>query len=251
MASPAFRLEVIFDSIQELQQAKALNEKKLNEVRNNRRCLESKLDAVSAKHAQASDTNNKMMETLKIAQHKVSQTQSQIDSQEEANQIISGRIKTLNEKVKQEEERQKNEINAFETKLAELAARFLNARHYYLPDSLRNKIDEISKKQRQLKEQVKENEEEADKLSEQMQQMKIDNDSEIEEYEIPPEVQVETYNMFVESYQLACIKLKELKDEENLLTEEHKRLSALVSPMEVQLSGAQVKETQKIGELRA
>ncbi|XP_077987445.1 synaptonemal complex central element protein 1-like [Glandiceps talaboti] len=226
MSLAAFQVDVIIDSIQELQQEKAVNEQRLNKVRNQRRTLEIKLDSVSARHAQARDTNHKMIETLKIAQNKVSQTQSQIDSQQKVNKTLSEKIKELNDQVKQQEERKKNEINSFECKLEELARKFLDARHYYAPDSLHNEIHEVAKQREVLEENASVNEQEANNLIESLEKLKMEDDeSRMKEDEIPTEVQLETYNMFKESYQMACNKLQELKDEKCKLSEEIQRLS--------------------------
>ncbi|XP_006822954.1 uncharacterized protein LOC102801019 [Saccoglossus kowalevskii] len=226
---PAFQLEIIFGSIKELQQTKAYNEKMLNEVRSKRRSLENKCDQVSTEHAQVTDTNNKMIESLKIAQQKVCQTQNQISRQEDNNETIRQRVKELNQKVQEEETRQAHEIGVFESKLAELAEKFHSAQQYYGPNGLRNEITRIIEDKALLENQASTNEQQAETLATMLSQMKVES-GDCQEDEILLETQVITVNMFQDSYKAACNKLKELKDEEKDIQEEFSRISTWVHP---------------------
>eukprot|EP00057_Strongylocentrotus_purpuratus_P016970 XP_011671444.1 PREDICTED: uncharacterized protein LOC105441735 [Strongylocentrotus purpuratus] len=105
MAGNAFHVEVLTKSINELQQEKARNEQKLREVRSKRKTLAKKFESASVKHNQLAEKISKLNETLKIAQHKVLQSQTELDGQLGLNNQVQAQVQHVEDTMKDGKER--------------------------------------------------------------------------------------------------------------------------------------------------
>ncbi|XP_064615462.1 uncharacterized protein LOC135479521 [Liolophura sinensis] len=173
MAGPVFKVDNLVNNLKELQQEKSCLEQKLNELRDKRRKLESLVATVKTKHAQVSDTNAKMMETLKVAQHKVMQTQTQANSLENSNTEKRATIANLNEKIENEKLLQLEQVQDFEKNLGTISADLNQARHFFTEDNLETEISGASEKIRDIDNKVMVSTSEVDNLSEELQKLSL------------------------------------------------------------------------------
>ncbi|CAB3995938.1 Hypothetical predicted protein, partial [Paramuricea clavata] len=94
------------------------------------------------KFCQSRDRNSKMQETVKLAQQKVGQTDSQAERLNEINDAKQKVIADLNEKIKQETDKQENDVTEFQLKLSELTQFFRDAKRAYAKDNLTKETKE-------------------------------------------------------------------------------------------------------------
>lgn len=129
---------------------KSCLEQKLNERRNRRRLLEQLLENVNVKYLQMKDIHSKMTETLKVAQHKASQTQSLANSLDANNQCFKRSITDLNQKAEKEKKIQMENVAQFEDNLLEVSNAMFVAREIHLEENLRNCISHAEKAELEL-----------------------------------------------------------------------------------------------------
>lgn len=72
-----------------------------------------------------------MSEALKVAQHKVTSTQTQVDEMEDANEKKRVELEQISHQIVQEEQQQSAERNKFEDHLAGLISCFSEAKAFY------------------------------------------------------------------------------------------------------------------------
>lgn len=140
MAPPNIKVDNLFNSLKDLQQGRSRLEQNLEELRAKKRGLETALEEASARHAQVRDVNIKMKETLKIAQHKVSQTQQQQASIRVEAEVKGNLVSQLNKRIEDERGKQTEETLRFGEKLADLAERFTSARNFHSDENLQQQI---------------------------------------------------------------------------------------------------------------
>ncbi|KAK3586546.1 hypothetical protein CHS0354_022678 [Potamilus streckersoni] len=140
MSGSSVRLECLLHSLKEVQHEKTCLEHKLNEKRSKRQELESSVQGVNTKLMQVKDVHCKMLETMKVAQHKVEETQSQADSLDEANQSKRKSLKDLNNKIEAEKQKQAEEVSKFEEELSAITDQLRQAKKYYTDHNLERHI---------------------------------------------------------------------------------------------------------------
>ena len=145
MAPPNIKVDNLFNSLKGLQQGRLRLEQNLEELRAKKRGLETALEEAHARHAQVRDVNLNMKETLKIAQHKVAQTQQQqaslqVDAKGKANHITE-----LNKRIEDERGKQTEETLEFNEKLAGLADCFTSARNFHSDENLQRQIQDTER----------------------------------------------------------------------------------------------------------
>ncbi|KAK2176362.1 hypothetical protein NP493_667g01042 [Ridgeia piscesae] len=145
MAPPNIKVDNLFNSLKGLQQGRLRLEQNLEELRAKKRGLETALDEAHAKHAQVRDVNQKMKETLKIAQHKVAQTQQQQASLQVDAKVKANRIAELNKRIEDERGKHTEETLEFNGKLSDLADCFTSARNFHSNGNLQRQIQETEK----------------------------------------------------------------------------------------------------------
>ncbi|XP_041483340.1 leucine zipper putative tumor suppressor 2 homolog [Lytechinus variegatus] len=154
MAGNAFHMEVLTKSINELQQEKARNEQKLREVRSKRKALTKKFESSAARHNQLEEKISKLNETLKIAQHKVLQSQTELDGQLNSNTMVQAQVQHIEEAIKDTKEQHTKDIEDFEEHLSQMADKFHRSRHFYTDESLLNEIELMKQKAQELDKEV-------------------------------------------------------------------------------------------------
>lgn len=135
-----FRIDIILQSVNELRQEKRTLEQRYIDDKSRNKSLESKLEQDTTRFNQIKERNIKMQETVKVAEQKVSQTESQADRLTEINDGKKKVIGELNDKIKQEMEKQEHDVAEFEEKLLELTQMFRNAKVVYEKDTLNKEI---------------------------------------------------------------------------------------------------------------
>lgn len=135
-----FRIDIILQSVNELRQEKRTLEQRYIDDKSRNKSLESKLEQDTTRFNQIKERNIKMQETVKVAEQKVSQTESQADRLTEINDGKKKVIGELNDKIKQEMEKQEHDVTEFEEKLLELTQMFRNAKVVYEKDTLNKEI---------------------------------------------------------------------------------------------------------------
>ena len=140
MAPPNVKVENLFGNLKELQKGRSSLEQNLEELRAKKRGLESALEEASARQAQAKYVNLKMRETLKIAQHKVNQTQQQHASIRVEADAKGKRVSHLNKRIEEERGKQTEEMLQFGEQIADLAERFNSAKNHHSDENLQQHI---------------------------------------------------------------------------------------------------------------
>ena len=106
MSGSGLQLDTLVKSVQELQTQKSYLEKTLQEIRNRKRFLEEKVESITARHGQVKDINTKMTETLKVAQHKVSQTHAQMTALENVYRENKAFVQEMTAKIEEQRRKQ-------------------------------------------------------------------------------------------------------------------------------------------------
>ncbi|XP_069103998.1 uncharacterized protein PF3D7_1120000-like [Argopecten irradians] len=144
-------MEMLRPSLNEVQNERSCLENKLQEQRAKRRSLEPELDKTKAKLAQVKDTYFKKTEISKVLNHKVGQFQISANSIEEENQTRRRTIAEKNDQISSEEkESQLEEIKAFEENLAAIADKLVLARKFYDDGNLSQEISDIEERKEQM-----------------------------------------------------------------------------------------------------
>lgn len=173
--SPNFRIDVIFNSLRELQQEKERLQQHYNEEKAHCRSLEIKLEACQSKHYQSVEKHCKMLETVNAAKQKVLQTQLQATRLKELNDGKSARIAELRKNVCEVMKKEDVEQQIFENKLAELTSNFRDARNYYTEENVRNELEHWSKKADETRAEVFREDKVLKDLTTKFNQLQMDN----------------------------------------------------------------------------
>ncbi|XP_078383942.1 uncharacterized protein LOC144666389 isoform X3 [Oculina patagonica] len=173
-SSPNFRIDVIFNSLRELQQEKERLQQHCNEEKARCKSLEVKLEACQTKYYQNSEKHCKMSETVNAAKQKVLQTQLHASRLKELNNGKSARIAELRRQIDEEMKKEEEELQLFENKLAELTSNFRNARNYYTEENVQKEMEEWSKQADEAKTEVLKEDSTLKELSTKFQQLEME-----------------------------------------------------------------------------
>lgn len=135
-------MEPLTFSLQDVQKAKCNLESRLNEKRRTRKNIESVLESVNSKLTKIRNIHTKKTEALKIAQHKVAQTQAQSNSMEKSNGEKRHALQTINQQIKHIQDGRTNDIHKFEAELSKMAKQMVHAKEAYTDKNLTEKIAE-------------------------------------------------------------------------------------------------------------
>ncbi|XP_078612387.1 uncharacterized protein LOC144882459 [Branchiostoma floridae x Branchiostoma japonicum] len=196
-----FRVEDLLSSVRELQKEKSLLEHELAEAKRRTKETENKLDEVSQQHRQISVLYNKMVETLKIAKHKVDQSQQMADNQEQVNQEKRASLTELNSSIEQEVQRQRQYSREFESQLDELTDASHHAWLYFKAESIEKELQDLEAMKTEAERLAEQQEEEVSALTERLNDIKLQQgiDTSMDETQedlIPYEMQQNLYRMF-------------------------------------------------------
>ncbi|XP_035693774.1 inner centromere protein-like [Branchiostoma floridae] len=196
-----FRVEDLLSSVRELQKEKSLLEHELAEAKRRTKETENKLDEVSQQHRQISVLYNKMVETLKIAKHKVDQSQQMADNQEQVNQDKRASLTELNSSIEQEVQRQRQYSREFESQLDELTDASHHAWLYFKAESIEKELLDLEAMKTEAERLAEQQEEEVSALTERLNDIKLQQgiDTSMDESQedlIPYEMQQNLYRMF-------------------------------------------------------
>lgn len=103
---------------------------------------------------QVKDIHTKMNETLKVALHKVAQTQSLANSLDGNNLSFKKGIVDLNQQIDAERKKQMEEVIQFEDNLADVSNQMLSARNIYSDENLNCCWTEAEKLEQELNQKV-------------------------------------------------------------------------------------------------
>ncbi|KAK6194520.1 hypothetical protein SNE40_000142 [Patella caerulea] len=195
-----FRVESLLHSLKEVQNEKCCMERKLTEQRNKRRNMEREFETVNMKLIQVTDIHHKMMETMKIAQLKVSQTQAQADSLEEGNEKRRGKIADLNRRIEREKEKQNTEVAKFEEELSELASKLMTARNCHKDDHLEETLKNLESEKRQLGKHKNLLKSEVDKLAQTLESITLQQRLGVDYPDINEETRRQIWQLFKEEH---------------------------------------------------
>lgn len=173
--SPNFRMDVIFNSLRELQQEKERLQQHFNEEKSRCRSLEIKLEACQSKHYQSIEKHCKMLETVNAAKQKVLQTQLQATRLKELNDGKSARIAELRRQICEVVKKEDEELKVFENKLADLTSNFRDARNYYTEENVRNELEQWSRKADETKAEVFKEDKVLKDLTDKFNQLQMEN----------------------------------------------------------------------------
>ncbi|CAH1245738.1 SYCE1 [Branchiostoma lanceolatum] len=196
-----FRVEDLLSSVRELQKEKSLLEQELAEAKRRKRETEKKLGEVSQQHRQISVLYNKMVETLKIAKHKVDQSQQMADNQEEVNQEKRACLAELNSSIEKEVQRQRQYSREFENQLDELTDASHHAWLYFKAESIEKELQDLEAMKTEAERLAEEQEQEVSALTDRLMDIKLQQGidtsmDESQEDPIPYEMQQNLYRMF-------------------------------------------------------
>ncbi|XP_071084427.1 synaptonemal complex central element protein 1-like [Haliotis cracherodii] len=226
--SSNFKVDSLLISLKDLQSEKNCLEQKLNKRREKRRQCECELERVEGKMMQVSDVHRKMVETLKVAQLKVTQTQGQTDSLEEANQRRRDRIAGINNNIANEKIKQQENVNSFEDKLSELTEDLMKARAHYKDENLHNLLVSSKEKLDELTQNLNNRNQEVKRLTDALEQLKSQTDD--KEQEIPEETCKHIWQMMKDENQTIHSYLNQLQTDlkvihDTTLSQETKKMA--------------------------
>ncbi|XP_072033005.1 uncharacterized protein [Amphiura filiformis] len=176
--------DLMVSTIRELQQEKARQEKTLTDLRRTRTQLERKSEAGIRELHLVKEKNEKLMETLKIAEHKLELSQKELDRQQIRNKDLECKIDALSKEIEEEKDRQQREVEDFQTKLAQLADQFIQAKTYYMDNNLAKEMSSIKKTKNSMENEAIAGGNEADKLADQLQQLNLQKEALIQEADL-------------------------------------------------------------------
>ncbi|XP_078694748.1 synaptonemal complex central element protein 1-like isoform X3 [Branchiostoma floridae x Branchiostoma belcheri] len=168
-----FRVEDLLVSVRELQKEKSFLEQELAESKRRTKETEKKLDEVSQQHRQISVLYNKMVETLKIAKHKVDQSQQMADKQEQVNQEKRNSLTELNSSIEREVQRQRQYSREFEGQLDELTDASHHAWLYFKAESIEKELQDLEAMKTEAERLAEQQEEEVSALTERLNGVKL------------------------------------------------------------------------------
>ncbi|XP_078694746.1 synaptonemal complex central element protein 1-like isoform X1 [Branchiostoma floridae x Branchiostoma belcheri] len=202
-----FRVEDLLVSVRELQKEKSFLEQELAESKRRTKETEKKLDEVSQQHRQISVLYNKMVETLKIAKHKVDQSQQMADKQEQVNQEKRNSLTELNSSIEREVQRQRQYSREFEGQLDELTDASHHAWLYFKAESIEKELQDLEAMKTEAERLAEQQEEEVSALTERLNGVKLQQGidtsmDELQEDIISYEMQQNLYRMFYEENEM-------------------------------------------------
>ncbi|XP_033122587.1 CAP-Gly domain-containing linker protein 1-like [Anneissia japonica] len=232
MAGTMFNFEVIYNSIKDSQYEKTRNEKRLSEAKQSRINLERKYEAVASKHAQLNEIHNKMLETLKVGQHKVMQTQSQIDSQETINSEIREKLNKLENLIEEEEKKHQSQREDYEDKLSELERLYREANQFYKDDALLKQVSEILKQKNIMSEKLEASDADKGDLRMLLEGLQLKEDVQEKQQDVDEEQQKILQDMFQADLESKKATLATLQKTRIKIEKEVKQLSEWEPPSE-------------------
>ncbi|XP_072179930.1 uncharacterized protein [Diadema setosum] len=238
MAANSFHAEILSKSITELQQEKDRYEQKLRDMKNKRKVLEKKYETDVLKFKQTDEKRSKMTETVRIAQHKVTQSQSELDSQQTANNQLQAKIRHIEESIQAKDDAQNKELEAYEEKLSDLVDQFQRARHFYTDESLLSEISLMKQKEQELEQETVNVKVESERVSEAFQELSktLEQRKEAEEREgFTVATQKEIISMLTAENQESEKALNDLKERKAQIDEELKNLRDWFPPEDARI----------------
>ncbi|ESP05008.1 hypothetical protein LOTGIDRAFT_156257 [Lottia gigantea] len=193
-----FRVETLLHNLKELQNEKTCLEQKLNEQRRKRRDAERHFEMVNMKWMQVSDMHQKMNETLKVAQLKVSQTQAQADSLEASNNKKREKIADLNKTIESEKQKQDKEVVKFEEELSKVSNMLMNARNFHQDENLESEYQKLESLQKEIINEKKCLSSEMENLSQVLETLTIEQKQDLDYPDITEDNRRTIWNLFKE-----------------------------------------------------
>ncbi|XP_074644509.1 uncharacterized protein LOC141901265 [Tubulanus polymorphus] len=185
----SFKVDVIFNSVKELQNERSSLEQKLNSVRQKRRDLESENEHALAKFQQSSDINTKLEEMLKVAHHKVDQIQKQITNAEETIQQKRNAVESLNTQIEEERIRKEQSRKEFEKGCDKMAMQLLEAKQFYTNECLENELDKVETISQNFDGEDMMNGNQIVQLESLLGQIKLEESAKYRVHALPPQLQ--------------------------------------------------------------
>ncbi|KAL4220639.1 hypothetical protein ACF0H5_021035 [Mactra antiquata] len=108
----------------------------LTEKRKQCKLLEEKLEKVNARLAEAQDRHTKHSEALKVEQHKVNQSQVQIERIAKLNEEKRQFIQSLSQEINEAQQKRSSDVAEFIDSLAKVAEKVLKAKDTYNRENL-------------------------------------------------------------------------------------------------------------------
>ncbi|XP_060597277.1 uncharacterized protein LOC132751159 [Ruditapes philippinarum] len=203
-------MESLTLSLKDVQKAKCNLESRLNEKRRSRKNIENVLETVNSKLTQIKNIHTKMTETLKIAQHKVAQTQAQSDSMEKSNGEKRQALQSVNQQIKHLQDSRTNEIHKFEEELSKMAKQMVNSKDAYTDKNLLVKIAGRKSEYEQLLQKSRKLEQEKVNMSQRYQELEQKSTPEIVDEDIDRQA---VMDVFTEEHNDNVKNLVKLKEE--------------------------------------
>lgn len=180
-----FKIEVILNSLKDLQDEKQQKEIILSQECTRRKQLEAKLEAAVAKHTTVSAKHAKIQEKECLAEQKVTQLLAQVKHYENITLEKRQIIEELNNNIQSQQRSQQEQITNFEEKMSELADRFRNSVHVYTEESLTLDIKDYKEKVKDLSNGVDSKQQNIQKLTDDVKKLQDkdrDDDMDIDEH---------------------------------------------------------------------
>ncbi|XP_064639476.1 uncharacterized protein LOC135495018 [Lineus longissimus] len=191
----AFRVDVLFNSLNDFQGEKASLEQQLNEVRNKRRGLEVTLEQCKVKAHQTQETNQAMQEASKVAQHKIAQMLMQAKSLEDANERGRTKLTNLSTKIEDNVKCKQEDVLKFEQELEDLANNLTAAKDTYTDEVIAGEMQNTEDAKIGSCEAVSLSQNEVETLTKILDTLSMDDDTKSTEPVVSADMQKITLNM--------------------------------------------------------
>ena len=177
--SSDFKVDILMNTAKGFHQEKAGLEQKLRGLRVKRSSLEKSREILKTKQTQIKEINSKMNETMKVAEHKVMETQAQLEIQQKSVSQKSAKVASLESEISRAKTERMNDTIQFENLLSDLTLKFQDAKSRYKDENMSQEITANNICLSECKEDVDSVTEQRGKLAKQMERLTIESGNRI------------------------------------------------------------------------
>ncbi|XP_065051619.1 uncharacterized protein LOC135681213 [Rhopilema esculentum] len=227
-----FQLEIISESLRELQQEKRKLENFLDNEQARRKDTETKLNLVNARYSNVQERYSRLSATRDIARQKMYESKELINRLQRLHVEKQNLINDTREKINLGKRRREEMSTEFAQQLQNLAKTFFSAREEYNEVKLHGEQKDLEKKIQETKNAVQESKQTIDELTEEFSKIKVEEEKQesrddwptVDEVQMVLEMFEEEANLGKETLDKSEVDLKFAREKLELLKERSKEL---------------------------
>lgn len=229
------RVDVIVNSLKELQQERSNLDTKLNELRRKRFVVEKNVESLTGRYLQHRDVNSKLNDTLQVAQQKVNNTQQAIDALQKKCHAASKENQQLVDQAERTKSQEMEIMREFENQIVNMIEKFKYAQVFYRVDNLKKEITDCEKMHQEFETSAIETSQQTASLCDQFQRMNMEaraHEDMAKNLEIQPDVQELVIQVITRSREDLELQCNEQDARNDKLKEENLQLETKISQMQ-------------------